>query len=123
MLLVSIEEKNAVKDYTENLEADSFKLFISQKMKDLSVDEIIADRKRGVEYFKKFIKSTGDIEVIDNLYLDAPEDYKPSDYLANDIKAIGNADAVLFLDGWYTASGCLVEFEAAKKFGLPLYFE
>ena len=117
----------------------AYRLFISQPMRGLSIEQIKSDRERGLEYFKSIIRSTDyfklkgitedTIEVIDNLQEDAPEDYITTDYLSNDIKLLGRADGVLFLRGWKDARGCEVEYLVSKYYvqsyadGKHIFFE
>lgn len=43
--------------------------------------------------------------------------------LGNDIAALLQCEAVLFLDGWMTSRGCRLEMEAAQIYGKKIYFE
>lgn len=105
------------------MQEKTYKLFVSQPMSGLSMDQIIKDREEAANFFK-FLKVTAmQIEVIDNLQEDHPE-YIATDYLSNDIKLLGRADGIIFVKGWETHRGCLVEFEVARNFvdGIDMYF-
>lgn len=46
-----------------------------------------------------------------------------SEHIGNDIAALLECDAVLFLRGWDTSKGCNAEFEVAKIYEKKLMFE
>ena len=92
----------------------SLNVFVSQPMNGLSIDEIEAKRTTLVWKFKKYLalkdpETEYNINVLDNLQLDAPEDYTSLDYISNDVKTIKEADFILFAHGFTDARGCLVE--------------
>ncbi len=103
----------------------TYKLFVSQPMSGLTMEQIKEDRNQAVEYFKNLGVTGMEIEVIDNLQEDHPDYYIAADYLANDIRMLGRADGIVFVQGWETHRGCLVEFEVARNFvqGIDIYFE
>ena len=43
--------------------------------------------------------------------------------LGNDIAALLECDAVLFLDGWTASQGCTLEMKAAEIYGKEILFE
>lgn len=43
--------------------------------------------------------------------------------LGNDIAALLQCEAALFLDGWTASKGCRLEMEAAQIYGKKIYFE
>lgn len=94
------------------------KIFISQPMKDLSEEEIKADRKRAIEKVKNIYGD--DVEIIDsynNKY------QKPLVCLAKSIELLSTADVAYFLKGWNTARGCRIEYMCADNYGIGAYFE
>lgn len=94
------------------------KVFISQPMKDLSEEEIKADRKRAIEKVKNIYGD--DVEIIDsynNKY------QKPLVCLAKSIELLAAADIAYFCKGWNKARGCRIEYMCANDYGIGAYFE
>lgn len=94
------------------------KIFISQPMRDLSEEEIKADRKRAIEKAKTIYGD--DVEIIDsynNKY------QKPLVCLAKSIELLAAADIAYFCKGWNTARGCRIEYMCASNYGIGAYFE
>lgn len=46
-----------------------------------------------------------------------------AEHMGNDIEALLNCEAVLFLPGWQTSKGCRLEYEAAVIYGKEMYFD
>ena len=46
-----------------------------------------------------------------------------AEHMGNDITALLECDAVLFLDGWTASRGCNLEMEAAKIYGKEIIYE
>lgn len=94
------------------------KIFISQPMRDLSEEEIKADRKRAIEKVKTIYGD--DVEIIDsynNKY------QKPLICLAKSIELLATADIAYFCKGWNKARGCRIEYMCANDYGIGAYFE
>lgn len=94
------------------------KIFISQPMRDLSEEEIKADRKRAIEKVKTIYGD--DVEIIDsynNKY------QKPLICLAKSIELLATADIAYFCRGWNKARGCRIEYMCANDYGIGAYFE
>jgi predicted RNase H-like HicB family nuclease len=101
------------------VEGGRMKVVISQPMKGKTREQIMEERKRALEVAK--IK--GD-EVIETVY----EDYKdegniPIKCLARSIEAIGDADAVIFMNGYSAARECSVEYLVCAEYGIRAIFE
>lgn len=47
----------------------------------------------------------------------------PLHYLAHSIVNMSKCDAVLFCRGWEKARGCMIEHEAAKKYGVLILYD
>lgn len=47
---------------------------------------------------------------------------KPLFFLAESLKTMSTCDAVFFCEGWEDARGCIIEHEAAKRYGLDIYY-
>lgn len=86
------------------------KVFISQPMKGRSNAEILAER----EPLIRELEQRG-FEVIDSI-MDIPGASR-LEYLAESIKLIDKADAVVFMKGWTEAVGCNIEYEVAVRYG------
>ena len=94
------------------------KVFISQPMRDLSEEEIKADRKRAIEKVKTIYGD--DVEIIDsynNKY------QKPLICLAKSIELLAKADIIYLCKGWNKARGCKIEYMCASDYDIKIIFE
>ena len=93
------------------------KVMISQPMKGKTREEIEAERKAVVEV----ITNAGG-EVIDTIFAPSPEEAqnKPVWYLSKAIEAMSTVDIVVFLPGWETARGCIIENIIATRYGVAI---
>lgn len=94
------------------------KVFISQPMKDLSNEEIKAEREKAIALLKE--KYGEDIEIIDSFFEDAPHDAKPLWFLGKSIELLSTADIAYFCKGWEKARGCKIENACAIEYGLKV---
>lgn len=97
------------------------RIFISQKMKGKSEEEIKAVRRRAIEEVKRLYNDE-DVEIIESYF----EDFNPKDgcvplkYLAKSLEMLADADLAYFADnGYKTARGCFVEYYCATKYDIP----
>ena len=92
---------------------EKLKLFVSQPMNGLTVDEIKADRQIYVFDVIDRLGLTENVIVFNNIDQDisiAEEMGNPRVYmLGESIKYMSNADAVVFIDDWRGANGCCCE--------------
>lgn len=93
------------------------KLFISQPMKDKTVDEIKAERAKIVE---AVTKEYGEVEVIDSFFENAPNGARPLWFLAKSLELLASADIAFFADGWENYRGCKIEHECAIVYGIKV---
>lgn len=96
---------------------------ISQSMRNLSSEDIIAAREKATRTLEQF-----GYDVIDNFFTDdgfVSEDTKnvAVAYLAKSIDVMAKCNAVYFVNGWQTARGCRIEHEIAKNYGLAIIYE
>ena len=94
------------------------KAMISQPMKGMSRDDILAARESATA----FLTEQG-YDVEDNSFTDdgvSSEDTKNVSiaYLAEGIEAMSKCDAVYFCKGWANARGCKIEHKIAEEYGL-----
>ena len=87
------------------------KIMISQPMAGKTEEQIREERKDLV----LDLQSLGH-EVVDTI-LDISENKSPIYYLAESIKLLDEADAVVFMPGWENARGCVIEHEVAIMYG------
>ena len=90
------------------------KIMISQPMNGKAEEQI---RKERSELVKELEKQGH--EVLDTIYTDeVPEGYDARIYyLSKAIRAIGKADAIVFMKGWEQARGCRIENQVALAYG------
>lgn len=103
------------------------KVFISQPMRDLTVEEVL-DRR--LEIFISFCQMISHshpdlkIELIDsykkNVLMDICDIDKRSVWcLGDSIKLMAEADLVIFDASWREARGCCIEHEICERYGIP----
>ena len=96
------------------------KLFISIPMRGYTPDEIHAEMDWMKDIFDEDID--GDFELIDTVFTDLPPDGIIRDdtwYLGKSIKAMSEADVVLFHPAWREARGCIIEHAICALYGIP----
>ena len=90
------------------------KVFISQAMRGLDNDTILAKREEILNKVKELYPDK-EIELIDSFFKDAPTEAKPLWYLGDSLKLMSEADLIVFADGWEGARGCKIEHECATS--------
>lgn len=103
------------------------KVFISQPMRGLSNDEIVANRQKAIEVIKN---NLGEVEII-NSVLNRDELAKNGDFalsknsrvyfLGESLKLLSQANCVVFMDGYKEMDGCLSEEFVARQYGIQSY--
>lgn len=92
--------------------------FISQPMSNLSREEIITVRNRAAT---RIIDMFGHVRFPES-YIDCTnQNY--AWLLGNALLKLSESDFIFFTKGWENYLGCIVEYEAAKRIGLPMIFE
>ena len=108
-----------------------FKVFISQPMRGLTLDEV-KDNRDHAKASISYMLSSGELGKViedelfffDNLQEDLdPKTTTSLDYLGNDIKMLGHADLVYFVSGWEKSRGCNIEYQICKDWNIPMLFE
>lgn len=98
------------------------KVMISQPMRDIP-DEVIKNTRK--EIIDKFAKMH--IEVVDSfLTEEAPDNCTRPNvyYLGRTImNFMPDIDAVYFVNGWNNASGCRIEHEICREYGIKCLYE
>lgn len=94
------------------------KVFISQPMKDLTLEQINAARAEALEMA---LELCGEIEVIDSFFTDDIEvKNEPLYNLGRSLMLMAEADVVIFCPGWDKARGCRIEHDAALRYGIGM---
>ena len=103
------------------------RVFISQPMNGRSEEEILEERIKIWRYINEInpYKKTWRLRLIDSytkpvLNAKWPEKAKRLWCLGNSIQRMGFADLVVFAEGYKTAAGCIVEFDAAINYEIPI---
>ena len=96
------------------------KIMISQPMNGKNNEQIEQERKAIVEKLKKM-----HIDVVNTIFNFELENVinEPVYYLAKSIEAMANVDAVLFMNNWQMARGCLIEHMVAEKYKIKILYE
>lgn len=99
---------------------NTIKVFISQPMKGKTDKEIWEERERAVEQLKTLFSKDKELIVLDSFALeDAPE--KSNEglwYLSKSIAVLSESDIAVFLPGWESARGCIIEHLCADTYGI-----
>ena len=99
------------------------KAMISQPMKDMSSDDILAVRENAIAYLRKQGYDVEDSFFTDDGFVSDDTRNVSVAYLAKSIEAMSKCDAVYFCKGWANARGCKIEHEIAKEYGLIIIDE
>lgn len=92
------------------------RLFISQPMKGLTDEEILAAKEKAIKSAEE--KLGEPVEVIDSFFQEAPADAKPLWYLAKSLELLATADVAYFAPGWENARGCRIENTCVVEYGI-----
>ena len=98
-------------------------IMISQPMKDISSEKIIAVREKAIHTLETFGYDVIDNFFTDNSFITEDTKHTPVAYLAKSLEVMSKCDAVYFVKGWETARGCKIEHEIAKNYGLAIIYE
>lgn len=94
------------------------RLFISQPMKGLTDEEILAAKEKAIKSVEEKLGER--VEVIDSFFQGAPADAKPLWYLAKSLEVLATADVAYFAPGWENARGCKIENTCAVEYGIDV---
>ena len=95
------------------------KVFISQPMNG-KTDAQIREERRIVE-IRLHRKLNEKFEIIDSVF-DLDEGTHPLVYLGKCIELMADADIACFMKGWDESRGCIIEHEAAVRYGIKRLF-
>ncbi len=98
------------------------KIFISQPMNGLTLEQIKNDREKCINIIDKYL-SKNEYYILDNIREDEiniANNMKNSRVymLGNSISLLGNADLVIFLKGWEDSLGCSVEDFVCEEYDI-----
>ncbi len=94
------------------------KIFVSQPMADRSDEDILKEREAMFDIADRLTGKA--VERIESFYPGAPYGAKPLWFLGKALEKLSTADAVIFAPGWEKARGCIMEHEAAVRYGIPI---
>ena len=94
------------------------KIFISQKMGCLTLEEILKRRSEITEFLETQFK---DFEIINSI-IEPLEEHNSLWYLGKSIELLSEADLVVFDTGWYNSRDCLIEFKCCNLYGIKMLF-
>lgn len=93
------------------------KIFISQKMGNLTEEQITLKRAKIIEYLES---QFADFEVINSIL--QPGEHPPLWYLGKSVELLSNADLAVFDTEWYKSRGCKIEFQCCVEYGIKVLF-
>lgn len=97
------------------------KLFISLPMKDKTVEEIINRINECKKEVEEILKE--EVELLETFIKEDAPEYISNDglwYLGKSLEKMGEADVVYCDSGYGQYRGCIVEFSAAIRYGIPI---
>ena len=99
---------------------DEVKVFISQPMKGKTDKEILEERNRAVDQIKTLFTKDKELIVLDSfVFEDAPKSSNEGLwYLSKSISVLSESDIAVFLPGWESARGCIIEHLCADTYGI-----
>ena len=83
-------------------------------------DEQIRTERKNIEVYLRYLFKE-DIEIIDSVF-DLDEGTHPLVYLGKSIELMADADVVCFMEGWDESRGCIIEHEAAVRYGIKRHY-
>lgn len=95
------------------------KVFISQPMRGRDPEEILEERKKIMDYVRKFHPDAEEIHsYVKNVQMDSkiPE----LSILGMSLTMMAQADMVVFAPNWIVSRGCLMEHGAADAYGIEI---
>ena len=97
------------------------KVFLSQPMNGLTDEEIILKRNDISSRLHELLDTEEDIEILDSFFTD----YNGNgvQFLGKSILLMGEADIVVFMDGWEKVRGCRLEELIAKEYFMARVYE
>ena len=99
------------------------KCMISQPMKGLTDEEILAVREKAIAEIENMGYEFKNSYFSDFSIISVNEINIPVLYLSKSIEIMAECKAVYFCKGWDSARGCTIEHEIAKKYGLVCIYE
>ena len=101
------------------------RVFISLPMKDKTDQEILEARKAAQEEIQKILYNES-LQFIDTWVGEEPPvalegDMKSLWCLGKSLEKLAEADVLYCSDKWHEYRGCVLEREAAKKYGIKVY--
>ena len=93
----------------------AMKLFISQPMRGLTDEEILAVRQKAKADVENLLGV--EVAVLEASFQSAPADAQPLWYLGESIKLLSEADLVYFGKGFGASRGCRIEQMCAIEYG------
>ena len=99
------------------------KAMISQPMKGMSRDDILAARECAIAFLTERGYDVEDTFFTDDGFISDDTKNVSIAYLAKSIEAMSKCDAVYFCKGWANARGCKIEHKIAEEYGLIIIDE
>lgn len=104
------------------------KAMLSQPMNGKTDEEIVETREKAI----RFLEAKG-YEVVNTLFTDEWYSHEnmerrgvvqiPLCFLAKSLENMSLCHVAYFCKGWENARGCRIEHEAAKEYGLEIFYE
>lgn len=98
------------------------KIFIAQKMNNMSETNVMMERRFIIEELKSICGDSVELEIIDNWnHPEAPENAGRLWHLGRSIQQLEKADFIVFANGcWLRSKGCFIEKVISIIYKIPL---
>ena len=100
-----------------------FRIFISQPMRNRTIQEIENERCKIIEEIEKKYKNTPNKTYIYSIITTEPDNIvrnEPLWYFAKSVNLISTADLVVLGGEWEKARGCRMEYELCQEYDVPV---
>lgn len=92
------------------------KVFLSQPFHDRTEDSIFFERSKILRMLESLLED--EVEIMDQYHHEIPEGASRGWHMVNDLTLLLKADKVIFAPGWSESSGCRLEMDFCKKYGI-----
>lgn len=95
-------------------------VFISQPMRNRSIEEIRAERKSIMNYLNDLFPNDKAVELNSFFTADIQSKNESLRLLGMSIEMLAEADVAVFANHWSISRGCLIEHACAQQYGIKI---
>ena len=94
----------------------SKRIYISQNTNNKTIDQIMSERENAIAKIKQMVGT--DIEIVNALFKDIPQDSNQLWYLGRSLELMSTADYVYFVEGWQDTNLNKIEYLCSVEYGI-----